>query len=728
MKTATDAPASQSAPTVVAPRAESSGPRSAGLGATAPGPKGLRLKTQFFLSAALLVVVTLGLAVALATWRANQIAEESIRTALRKIPGDVAAYRSGLESQLKATLRSVSDEPGIKAVFDSDVATLWDTAKEKAQILEARTFFFFDPAGVLLARSDEPPDEERRRSFRDVPWMAEPIEAWKESAATIREGRALAVVASAPVVVGDPEKGEARLVGVVAASISLDEARAHELRELTGGQVAFVADTAKRGDPPQVEIGAATDEFGGDMLVPALRLDPGALATLFGEKKDVGPLDLVVSGERRVVKAIPLLSASGEALGAVVVSRSREEETAAFRKIRETLLLVGLGVLLLSIPVSFVLGGRIAGPLQQLAAGAIAVRDGNLDVKLPSGGSGEVGLLARSFEALVGELREKRQLEELLAEIRRKPADGTRAIAPTAVTSAATVTADAVRAVVHGPKVGASFAGRYDVLAVLGRGGMGSVYQVLDRELDEEVALKVLTPESFAEGTQAVQTLRQEIRLARKITHPNVVRTHDLGEAQGIRFLTMEYVPGTTLREVLDRGGVLALAPGLQIAKQLCRGLGAVHDAGIIHRDIKPQNVMVLPNGVVKLMDFGIARTAGGGEPTALDGQTVGTPYYMSPEQAMGLALDARSDLYTMGVVLFELFTGQRPFPGHDAVAVMHKHVSTEPPRPSSLRPDIPEYLERVVLACLSKRPERRPAGAAELYGALTRVVVPGRS
>jgi eukaryotic-like serine/threonine-protein kinase len=429
------------------------------------------------------------------------------------------------------------------------------------------------------------------------------------------------------------------------------------------------------------------------MLVPALRMDPGALATLFGERKDVGPLDLVVSGERRVVKAIPLLSASGEALGAVVVSRSREEETAAFRKIRETLLLVGLGVLLLSIPVSFVLGGRIAGPLQQLAAGAIAVRDGNLDVKLPSGGSGEVGLLARSFEALVGELREKRQLEELLAEIRRKPADATRAIAPTSVTSAATVTADAVRAVAHGPKVGASFAGRYDVLAVLGRGGMGSVYQVLDRELDEEVALKVLTPESFAEGTQAVQTLRQEIRLARKITHPNVVRTHDLGEAQGIRFLTMEYVPGTTLREVLDRGGVLALAPGLQIAKQLCRGLGAVHDAGIIHRDIKPQNVMVLPNGVVKLMDFGIARTAGGGEPTALDGQTVGTPYYMSPEQAMGLALDARSDLYTVGVVLFELFTGQRPFPGHDAGrrdAQARLHRAAAPLFPSSRDSRVP--------------------------------------
>jgi serine/threonine-protein kinase len=124
----------------------------------------------------------------------------------------------------------------------------------------------------------------------------------------------------------------------------------------------------------------------------------------------------------------------------------------------------------------------------------------------------------------------------------------------------------------------------------------------------------------------------------------------------------------------------------------------------------------------VKLMDFGIARTAEGAEHPALDGQTVGTPYYMSPEQAMGRELDARSDLYTVGVVLFELFTGQRPFPGTDAASVMQKHVTAEPPRPSALRPDLPDYLEKVVLACLSKRPDRRPLSAADLYGALTRV------
>ena len=197
MRTATDAPSPDDVPTVVAPREGSSGasaPPLSGAGAAKAG--GLRLRTQFFLAAALLVVVTLGAAVALSTWRANRIAEESIREALRTIPGDVAVYRAGLESQLKATLRSVAEEPGIKAIFDSPAATVWDTAKDKAAILNARTFFFFDRAGVLIARSDRPPSEEERRSFREVAWVSSPLEEWTESSATIREGAALAVVAA----------------------------------------------------------------------------------------------------------------------------------------------------------------------------------------------------------------------------------------------------------------------------------------------------------------------------------------------------------------------------------------------------------------------------------------------------------------------------------------------------------------------------------------------------
>jgi serine/threonine-protein kinase len=361
------------------------------------------------------------------------------------------------------------------------------------------------------------------------------------------------------------------------------------------------------------------------------------------------------------------------------------------------------------------MGRRIARPLEELARGAAAIREGDLDVRLPEAGGGEVGALARAFSAMVGELREKAALEQMVAGVGRD------AFATRGKTIAARVPApDAAARAFAGPRVGTVFAARYEVTALLGKGGMGTVYRAIDRELEDEVALKVLLPDAFDEGSGAAQTLKQEIRLARKITHRNVVRTHDLGEAEGVRFLTMEFVPGTTLRDILDRRGVVALGPGLQIAKQLCRGLAAVHEAGIVHRDIKPPNIMVLPNGVVKLMDFGIARAAGGED--AADGATVGTPYYMSPEQARGEAVDERSDIYSVGVVLYEMFAGKRPIGGATPGEVMRRHVSDEPRPLTELRPDLPALLERLVASCLAKNPDRRPPSATDLADALLRL------
>jgi serine/threonine-protein kinase len=320
---------------------------------------------------------------------------------------------------------------------------------------------------------------------------------------------------------------------------------------------------------------------------------------------------------------------------------------------------------------------------------------------------------------MVGELKEKAALEQMLADL-RSPVTATTAARTLAVSPA--VTLDAASRAFVAPQTGTIFAGRYEILGTLGKGGMGTVFRARDRELDDEVAVKILRPEAIDEGATAGQTLKQEIRLARKITHRNVVRTHDLGEAEGLRFLTMEYVPGTTLRDILDKMSALALAPGLQIAKQLCRGLAAVHEAGIIHRDIKPMNIMVLPNGIVKLMDFGIARATEGVDFAAPGGQTVGTPYYMSPEQARGQELDARSDIYSVGVVLYELFSGKRPIEGSEALEVMRRHLTFEPPALATVRPGLPELLERVIMSCLAKAPALRPPTANALYDTLRRI------
>ena len=689
----------------------------------APGGPGLAMK--FSVAAALLVLLSLGGAISVATWRANEVAERSIRESLGAMPDIFRAYQGSLEDSLRRQVTSVADEPGTKSLFDAkDARTLHDWTVDKAAKLNARTVFLFDANGVLLDRSDRVIDEVSRPSFASVRWVAAAL-LGAPATAVIREGKVLATVASVPVLAGDMAIGEGRLRGVLAVATPFDEKRAVTLRGITNGQTGFLANTAKRGEAPAVDLSAATEAFRGDVLVRALARDGAAVDALFSKGQAVGPLDVLVAGDRRIVAAVPLKSATDETLGAFVVSRSRDEETAAFRRIRNTLLLVGALALLLALPVSFAMGRSIARPLAELAKSAAEIREGNLDVPLPEAGRDEVGALARAFSAMVGELKEKEALEQMLAELSSPAADATRAQTRPA-SAPARVPPDAAARAFAGPRAGTLFAGRYQILGTLGKGGMGTVYCALDRELDDEVAVKVLQPDAFDEGSTVGQTLKQEIRLARKITHRNVVRTHDVGEADGLPFLTMEYVPGTTLRDIIDKKGALELAPGLQIAKQLCRGLAAVHEAGIIHRDVKPPNIMVLPNGVVKLMDFGIARAAKGADPDSLGGQAVGTPYYMSPEQARGLELDARSDIYSVGVVLYELFAGKRPIEGREAGEVMRRHVSYEPRSISAIRPDLPPLLEHVLMSCLAKDPAQRPATANDLYAAIQHISLRG--
>jgi serine/threonine-protein kinase len=255
------------------------------------------------------------------------------------------------------------------------------------------------------------------------------------------------------------------------------------------------------------------------------------------------------------------------------------------------------------------------------------------------------------------------------------------------------------------------------VISLLGKGASGAVYRARDRELDDELALKVLARDG---DTSAGERARQEIRLARQITHPNVVRAYDSGESDGLRYLTMEYVPGTTLRELIDGHRGLDLTPALQVAKQICRGLAAVHKAGIVHGDLKPQNVMVMANGVAKLMDFGVARRQTAQESSGV--LVAGTPLYMSPEQAKGAELDDRSDIYSAGVVMFEMFTGEVPFRAKDAAETMAMHLNDPAPDPRTLRPGLPEPLARIILECLSKHRLQRPASAADLDRLLMRV------
>jgi tetratricopeptide (TPR) repeat protein/tRNA A-37 threonylcarbamoyl transferase component Bud32 len=267
---------------------------------------------------------------------------------------------------------------------------------------------------------------------------------------------------------------------------------------------------------------------------------------------------------------------------------------------------------------------------------------------------------------------------------------------------------------------GSTFAGRYQIIEELGHGGMGRVYKVQDTDIKEKVALKLLRPEITLDK-EAVERFSNELKLARKIGHRNVCKMFDLGRAEGTTFITMEFVPGEDLRSFLHRSKQLSIGTALSISKQVCEGLDEAHRLGVVHRDLKPGNIMIDKDGDAKIMDFGIARSLSGKGITGA-GVLIGTPEYMSPEQVEGKDIDQRSDLYSLGVILYEMVTGRLPFAGDTPLSVAHKHKYEAPEDPKKLNSQVSDDLARVILKCLAKDRNERFQSAAGFGTELGRI------
>ncbi len=267
---------------------------------------------------------------------------------------------------------------------------------------------------------------------------------------------------------------------------------------------------------------------------------------------------------------------------------------------------------------------------------------------------------------------------------------------------------------------GTTFAGRYEIIEEVGWGGMGRVYKVYDKKIKENIALKLLKPE-IASDHRTIERFSNELKFARKISHPNVCRMYDLGEEEEAHFITMEFVPGEDLKSFIRRAGHLSEAKAIFIAKQISEGLAEAHRLGVLHRDLKPQNVMIDREGNAKVMDFGIARSLHAAGVTRT-GVMIGTPEYMSPEQADAVELDQRSDIYSLGVILYEMITGQVPFAGETPLSVVLKHKVERPKDPRELNAMVSRDLSRLIMKCLEKEREKRYQSAAELGADLERL------
>lgn len=249
---------------------------------------------------------------------------------------------------------------------------------------------------------------------------------------------------------------------------------------------------------------------------------------------------------------------------------------------------------------------------------------------------------------------------------------------------------------------GDPFGTRYRIVEEIGRGGMGRVYKAEDKELDITVALKMIRPE-YSSNTRFIQRFKEETRMARSISHENVIRIHDIGEVDGIKFISMDYIKGHDLRELIHTSGNLSIETAISITRQICEGLKGAHQKHIVHLDLKPSNIMIDSEGKVYIMDFGVAKSLETHE-ISPEKKMIGTPPYISPEQAKAEKIDQRSDIYSLGIIIYEMLTGKRPFEAENMDGYIQKHLTENPRPPRELNPRIPQALENIILKCLAKK------------------------
>ena len=659
---------------------------------------GLTQKILIFTS--LLIVALVGATLAFTTLQADRLAHETIQQGLSETREVWDTFQADRYNKLKLGIRVLGNDPGFKALVETnDQATILDTLRERGQELKADFFIATDPSGIVIARTDRPTAQ--GDDLSKDPVVMKPLEG-EESATVWRQGDRLFHAVSVPMQTGPDLKG------VLVAGYGINEALASQIRKLTHSEIAYL--TRAAGQPPQVSVSS---------LGPRETALRNALAQPGFAGEGIEPFNLGLGNESWVAVQVPLRSASGETVGSMVALRSLNEEMASFLRFRNSLVLVSLVIMGLALLLAYLIASRIAGPVRRLASVVERARDGSYTGAVEVASRDEIGVLARAFNGLLADLREKEQLIGFLKEGLTDVKKGAPAAGSGTLSTASTVNLESPTAPGPGITQGSLFAGRYDVLGTIGKGGMGVVYRAHDRKLDEVVALKVLRNEVLKDDPTLLDRFKQEIKLARRITHRNVLRTHDFGEADGTPYISMEYLEGVTLKDLVRGKGALPLPVGLRIAKQMCLGLEAAHHEGVVHRDIKPQNMLILPEtGDVKIMDFGIARVSemkAGAAGLTSTGTVMGTPDYMPPEQAQGHAADFRSDIYSLGVVFYEIFTGRLPFTGEKLVQVIMGHVQKPLPPPRTLNPQLPQDLEAVIVRCLEKKPAARYQKVAEV-------------
>ena len=680
----------------------------------------LSLTTRIFLASAGIVIVVLAITLAVTQSSAQRAARISIARQLNETVKRVEELVNSDRAQLAGRLQAYTESPEFRASFEQQKEYL-DYAQVAAEQTGAAWVQVVSREGVRLAKSDDPsaaPD-----TLLGSPLIRKALDG------EVSQGFGVAgdsnLIQTVAVPIGGRDK---RIIGALMAVQPVTDSMARAVSSQTQSDVYFFA--LDRGDEPRMAAGKPELRRSADALLRTLAAKLHGDSTngvqQAGNTSDsagaLAALDpLVLNGEHFVSRRSMLMSASGSPIGGFVALRSLDKELAAtgYTDLRNTLLFAGAGGVLLALLIAALTSRQIVRPVTVLADATRRAAEGDYQAHIPEGGSDEIGTLASAFRRLLADLKDKQALVDFLSAT-TPGATRTRVFSATATTTPLPSGSATML------EVGQTLGNRYEIKGVLGVGGMGKVYKAHDKELGETVAIKTLKPEMLTPDSNALERFKSEIKLARRIAHRNVVRTYDLGETGGLYYLTMEFVEGKSLKELIRERGRLPASAVLPIAKQLCRALEVAHDEGVIHRDIKPQNMVVQPDGVLKVMDFGIARLASrpaeGG--FTQKGMIIGTPEYMAPEQLMGDELDVRADLYSTGIVLYECLNGRVPITADTPLALIAKVLEEEPMPLSQRHADIPQALSDLVMWTIAKDREKRPRSAAELHARLDQIAL----
>ncbi|HEY2376922.1 MAG TPA: protein kinase [Gemmatimonadaceae bacterium] len=711
---------------------------------------------RVFLNTAAIICAVLIATLIVASYSARRATREAERRSLEQAADLTAQLLSGRGRSLAGGARVFVQSPQFRSlVAERQHDDILDQAFEAAGQLGADWVFITDEQGNLLAKSDEP--GVRGVSMSGIPLVEGALEGRTTFGFGISRDTLLFQIVAVPIVVP-----QAAPVGVLVATKLVDRQMALDVRAATGADIVFYAlDT--HGKPHVAATSLDSSRYAVAALPEALPNERGTAAAS-DDSTSPGPRaarTAIIGRAPYALQGAALTTAGGEVIGGFIVGHPESATSAQLAGIRRSLVIAGLLGLVLALAAAWSSARRVTHPTRALATAAAYALEGEYDeaarlaAETSAGASSaEIAALGAALTAFLQELREKRALGALLertAPGEAVPNDATtdlidervgrvrtsagRTRTPLATQLSARLGTLTLPSGALAP--GFVVAERYEIQDVVGVGGTGIVYRAKDRTLDEVLALKMLRPELLVDDPRAREELKRELRLTRRVSHRNIVRTHDFGVSRGVPYLTMEFVQGTSLAAVLARRGTLPTPIVLALAKQLMRALDAAHEQGVMHGDVKPANLLLANDGLLKVTDFGVASlirrpasaavakaSADDVGPPRLAGAVVGTPEYMAPELLLGGQPDVRTDVYSAGMVLHECLTGATPFQGDTPRGFLAQKLDT--PR-ETLIPirgpgKEPRTLAAVVARMTAPEADDRPASAAAVSALLARL------